>query len=452
MVLTNNDPHSGHVIDNLQLSRVHVVIKLNKDENKIMLLDRSSNGTRWKDRHSKTPGKKIGKGKEIEIEDGYEIILLPPRNPKDGRPRPKLSYYFYDLRCERASDGRELYDVREQLGSGAFANVFTGIDRQTGDEYAVKKISKSKWQKNKGSSTRSDTLMDEFKTLKMVKHKNIIQCVEVFGTADEDKELIIILEKANGGELFNRIIDHKMDENTARIVFKQMLDSVAYLHGEGIIHRDLKPENILMVSGDPGDWRIKLSDFGLARVVGSLVPATTLCGTPQYLAPEVLESQQGYGYGVEADVWSMGVILYILITGSPPFHDQKKDENGNPIPVLSQVKQHLIDYPASLWSHKSPAVKNLVERILCHDVRRRINIKQIRAHPWLHGLREMPDGEESAGVAAGGPSSAMELSPNKGYGSAAPVAAAGGLLNTSASRKRGRRDERTSPCRKAMKR
>merc|ERR1719187_2291352 len=107
-----------------------------------------------------------------------------------------------------------------------------------------------------------------------------------------------------------------------------------------------------MASSDENDLTIKVSDFGLSRSLDNQA-ATTLCGTPQYLAPEVLESQQGHGYGAEADFWSMGVILYILLTGSPPFHDHKRDNKGRPIPVMVQIKRCMVEYSPHLWKKVS---------------------------------------------------------------------------------------------------
>eukprot|EP00478_Filoreta_tenera_P001264 GABV01001282.1.p1 GENE.GABV01001282.1~~GABV01001282.1.p1 ORF type:complete len:133 (+),score=37.14 GABV01001282.1:336-734(+) len=111
---------------------------------------------------------------------------------------------------------------------------------------------------------------------------------------------------------------------------KQMLDAVRYLHDQGIAHRDLKPENILLARPDSDE--IKISDFGLSRIVGPNSFFKTVCGTPQYLAPEVLQNDKG-GYDKEVDYWSMGVILYILVSGSPPFHENR------PEPILEQVKK-----------------------------------------------------------------------------------------------------------------
>ncbi|KAJ1467646.1 kinase-like domain-containing protein, partial [Baffinella frigidus] len=182
----------------------------------------------------------------------------------------------------------------------------------------------------------------EIAIMKKVDHPNCIKLHEVY---DEKSKMYMVLDLVTGGELFDRIIARgHYSEKDAATMMTDALSALKYLHGMGIVHRDLKPENLLYASGDEKDPMydvIKLADFGLAKVVqgGNDHTMTTTCGTPGYVAPEVLE-QKG-GYGPEVDVWSMGVIMYILLCGFPPFYDENNavlfQQVHTPIPNRSTL-------------------------------------------------------------------------------------------------------------------
>lgn len=199
---------------------------------------------------------------------------------------------------------------------------------------------------------------------------------EIFDSSDK---LYIVLELVTGGELFDRIVSKgSYSEKEASELMKQVLDALSYLHAKGIVHRDLKPENLLYASPAP-DAPIKLADFGLAKIVSSGGQSSvmhTTCGTPGYVAPEVLKND---GYDTQVDAWSMGVILYILLCGFPPFHDD------NQALLFEQIKNGKYDFPDPWWSNISDQAKDLVKKMMTVDPKARYSIDDCLKHPWISG-------------------------------------------------------------------
>jgi len=273
-----------------------------------------------------------------------------------------------------------VYDIGQQLGIGSFAKVHLCVDVSTGNKYAMKIIDKKRIQMNsKGKHKDGNKFMEEVNILMRVNHPNIIQVVEAIETEDA---LYVILELVAGGDLLDKMIDYgrEFPEDRARVIFIQMLDAVMYLHSVGIAHRDLKPENILLVNKT--EDRIKLTDFGLSRIVGEGSYMQTICGTPMYVAPEVIANmgqKAPKGYGKSVDVWSLGVILYMMLCGEPPF-DQRKST-----PILEQVKKGEYQMPADLQLMLSQDARNLISQLLQVDVEKRISLEKIAQHPWISG-------------------------------------------------------------------
>ena len=204
------------------------------------------------------------------------------------------------------------YDVdKAVLGSGNFATVKKCTKKDTKEEYAVKIIDKSKVED-------MQDIDREIEIMGKVDHQNVIKLYEVF---DEPKKMNLVLEYVTGGELFDRIValGNYTEVDAAKTIYT-LCDALHVLHSMGIVHRDLKPENILLKSSDP-DSPIKIADFGLARMMKKGDVMKTACGTPGYVAPEVLQNK-GYDSGA-VDMWSVGVILYILLCGFPPFYEEE---------------------------------------------------------------------------------------------------------------------------------
>ena len=194
----------------------------------------------------------------------------------------------------------DYYKMEEELGRGSFAIVVRGVHLETGERVAIKIFDKSALEEDDEIALQS-----EVDILSQLDHPNAVKLVEIF---DEQNNIYLVLELLAGGELFDRIVEKESySEKEASDTIRPIVDAIRYCHSLGIVHRDLKPENLLYESEDENSV-IKITDFGLARfVLGEL--ATTACGTPNYVAPEII---QGHGYGKEVDYWSIGVIIYIM--------------------------------------------------------------------------------------------------------------------------------------------
>ncbi|XP_054279412.1 calcium/calmodulin-dependent protein kinase type 1-like isoform X2 [Macrosteles quadrilineatus] len=259
------------------------------------------------------------------------------------------------------------YILKEMLGTGAFSEVRLAESREhPGQMFAVKIIDK------KALKGKEDSLENEIKVLRRLTHPNIVQLLETF----EDKHKVyLIMELVTGGELFDRIVEKgSYTEKDASDLIRQVLEAVDYMHEQGVVHRDLKPENLLYYSPDE-DSKIMISDFGLSKMEDSGIMATA-CGTPGYVAPEVL-AQKPYGKAV--DVWSIGVISYILLCGYPPFYDEN-DAN-----LFAQILKGEFEFDSPYWDDISDSAKDFIRQLMCVDVDKRFTCRQALAHPWISG-------------------------------------------------------------------
>ena len=265
------------------------------------------------------------------------------------------------------------YELGQTLGEGTFGKVKKGIHKETKEEVAIKIIDKEKVrQQNMGVQIKR-----EVNIMKQIgleeKNSHVVKLHEVLASKSK---IYLILELVTGGELFDKIVREKrFTETKARRYFKQLVTSVELCHNMGVCHRDLKPENLLLDDDD----NLKISDFGLSALYntseGSMASCRaqllhTTCGTPNYVAPEVLEDK-GYD-GRKADIWSMGVILYVLVVGALPF-DEKT------LPKLFEKIQSAA-YP--IPSFLSADASNLIGSILIKDPTQRATILDIKSHPW----------------------------------------------------------------------
>ncbi|GMI15695.1 hypothetical protein TrLO_g14052 [Triparma laevis f. longispina] len=256
------------------------------------------------------------------------------------------------------------YVLSKSIGEGTFGKVRSGTHIITGEKVAVKILEKSKIIEV--ADVRRVTR--EINILKKNRHRNIIQLFEVI---DKETTIYLIMENADGGELFDYIVQHqRIAEPLALSFFKQICDGAEYLHKMEVTHRDLKPENLLLQSSKEG-WIVKIVDFGLSNTHEGNRLLQTACGSPCYAAPEMIH---GYKYvGPKADIWSMGVILFAMVCGHLPF------ENSNTKLLYAQICAG--EYKAP--DYISTEVRDLIRRILNTDPEMRLSIEQIRRHPWF---------------------------------------------------------------------
>jgi len=265
------------------------------------------------------------------------------------------------------------YEIGRTLGEGTFGKVKFAVNTETNERVAIKILDKEKIQKQ----NMGEQIKKEIAVMKMVKQRHVVNLLEVLASRTK---IFIVLELVTGGELFDKIVTAgRFDEPTARKYFRQLISGVDYCHHQGVCHRDLKPENMLLDE----QALLKISDFGLSALYGSDHSATllhTTCGTPNYVAPEVL-ADKGYD-GFQADVWSCGVILYVLLAGFLPFDE----------PSMSALFRKIIKAEFSYPSWFSPSVKDILNKILVPTPEKRYTMEQIKKSEWfLEGGYEEED-------------------------------------------------------------
>ncbi|CAN1806242.1 CBL-interacting serine/threonine-protein kinase 1 [Linum perenne] len=258
------------------------------------------------------------------------------------------------------------YELGRTLGEGSFAKVKLARNLESGLPFAVKIIDKHKIIR----LNLTDSIKREIVTLKLLRHPNIVRLHEVLASKSK---IYMVLEYVSGGELYDRIASkgRGVSEADARKIFHQLIDGVSYCHSNGVFHRDLKPENVLM----DAKGCIKISDFGLSalpRHLGKDGLLHTLCGSPNYVAPEVLLNK-GYD-GATCDIWSCGVILYVILTGFLPFDDRN----------ITALYYKIVKGDVEIPKEMSSGAGNMIRRILDPNPVTRITMSGIKAHEWFN--------------------------------------------------------------------
>uniref|UniRef100_A0A8C6PVP3 Calcium/calmodulin-dependent protein kinase IGb n=1 Tax=Nothobranchius furzeri TaxID=105023 RepID=A0A8C6PVP3_NOTFU len=250
------------------------------------------------------------------------------------------------------------------VNRGAFSEVYMVREKKTGKTFAMKCIKKKK--------KRDINLENEIAVLRKIKHENVVGMEDFY---ESRTHYYLIMHLVSGGELFDRILDRGVySEKDASKVIQQILQAVSYLHQSGVVHRDLKPENILYYSQDE-DSKIMISDFGLSKMADSGIMSTA-CGTPGYVAPEVL-AQKPYSKAV--DCWSIGVITYILLCGYPPFYEENETR------LFSKIMKAQYDFDSPFWDDISESAKDFIRNMMQKNPSMRYTTEQALRHPWIIG-------------------------------------------------------------------
>ncbi|KAI3494566.1 hypothetical protein L1887_40698 [Cichorium endivia] len=254
------------------------------------------------------------------------------------------------------------YEKGRLIGTGTFAKVYHGREVTTGESVAIKVINKDQVR----DQGMVEQIQREISATRLVRHPNIVELREVLATKSK---IYYVMEYVSGGELFAKVAGGRLKEDVARKYFQQLISAIDFCHSRGVSHRDIKPENLLLNGNDD----LKITDFGFSalpeqkRLDGLL---HTQCGTPAYVAPEVLR-KKGYD-GAKADIWSCGVVLYVLLAGFLPFHDE------NLMNLYRKIFKAEYEFPP-WFSHET---RKLISKLLMADPERRISIQGIMRVPW----------------------------------------------------------------------
>ncbi|XP_072516507.1 death-associated protein kinase 2a [Salminus brasiliensis] len=265
----------------------------------------------------------------------------------------------------------DFYEVGEELGSGQFAIVKQCQEKSSGQEFAAKFI-----KKRQSNASRRGVLREEIERevsiLQQIRHPNIVTLHDVY---ENKTDVVLILELVSGGELFDFLAQKEsLSEEEATQFIKQILKGVHYLHTRSIAHFDLKPENIMLLDKNVPLPRIKLIDFGLAHKIAEGAEFKNIFGTPEFVAPEIVNYEP---LGLEADMWSIGVITYILLSGASPFLGETKQD------TLGNISAMNYEFDDELFGHTSELAKNFIRQLLQKDTKKRLTIQDALNHPWI---------------------------------------------------------------------
>mmetsp|Transcript_23097 Transcript_23097/g.35174 ORF Transcript_23097/g.35174 Transcript_23097/m.35174 type:complete len:356 (+) Transcript_23097:197-1264(+) len=262
----------------------------------------------------------------------------------------------------------ELYSLSRVLGTGAFSTVRSGTHKRSPTkEYAVKCVERRKLKEEDVAA-----LKDEVRILTAL--RGCAHIIRLYDFFEEPDSFYLVMETMYGGELFDRIVQKSYyNEKEARATCTILLEAIAYCHDRRVAHRDLKPENLLLRS-ETEDSSIKIADFGFAKVVKAPQSLKTQCGTPGYVAPEILT---GTPYDESADMWSVGVILYILLGGYPPFIDDNQRK------LFRKIRKGQYEFHEEYWGPVSDDAKNLISNLLCVRAERRLTAREALQCNWI---------------------------------------------------------------------
>ncbi|KAH6660088.1 kinase-like domain-containing protein [Truncatella angustata] len=366
--LIGRHPECDVIIDDPVISNRHCLLftEHKGNDTTAVLEDLSSNGTFVNEAL-------VGRNQRRELQDQDEIAVMDKGRFIFRYPRSRMSSAFLHQ-----------YTLLERLGKGHFAEVFLCVEKSSGTKYAVKIFTKHPGMEEK---SKIEGLQQEIAVLMGVSHPNILCLHDTF---NEKNAVYLVLELASEGELFNHIVmKQKFNEDEARKLFIQLFQGIKYLHDRNIVHRDIKPENILVVDKE---MHVKLADFGLAKIIGEESFTTTLCGTPSYVAPEILAEGRHRKYTNAVDIWSLGVVLYIVLCGFPPFSDELYAKEF-PYTLSQQIKSGRFDYPSPYWDSVGDPALDLIDHMLVVEPGKRYTVDQCLEHPWV--TQKMPNLNDS---------------------------------------------------------
>mmetsp|Transcript_21543 Transcript_21543/g.54291 ORF Transcript_21543/g.54291 Transcript_21543/m.54291 type:complete len:358 (-) Transcript_21543:83-1156(-) len=284
---------------------------------------------------------------------------------------PAKSKVNEELLVETKKNFEEMFDLGRELGRGAYSIVYEGKNKKTGEVVAVKCL-----KLNTLPATARIQLTREINILSSLSHENILRLIDTY---EDNDNFYIITELVLGKELFEKIVDrgHYSEQDAARVI-RQVVEALDYMHKHDIVHRDLKPENLL-TSGEGEEETIKVADFGLSKNFDE-AKLQTRVGSPSYVAPEVLSGRE---YDQAVDMWSVGVIIYVLLCGFPPFYSDNVPE------LFGKIMKVEFDFDYEEWEDISDDAKNLIKKLLVKNPKKRLTAEEVLKHSWLQNAQSL---------------------------------------------------------------
>ncbi|GMJ00868.1 calcium-dependent protein kinase 17 [Hibiscus trionum] len=296
-------------------------------------------------------------------------------SPRSSEGSSKNKSEIGTVLCRPMEDVRSIYYIGTELGRGQYGVTYLCTHKATGEQFACKTIAKRKL----ASKVDIDDVRKEVQIMHHLTGQPNI--VELKGAYEDTHSVHLVMELCAGGELFDRIIAKgHYTERAAASLLRTIVQIVHTCHSMGVFHRDLKPENFLMLNQDE-DSPVKATDFGLSLFYKPGDVFTDIVGSAYYIAPEVLQRN----YGPEADIWSIGVMLYIFLSGVPPFWAE--NDNG----IFNEILCGNVNFTSNPWPSISPQAKDLVKKMLTLDPKQRLTAQQVLDHPWIKEDGEAPD-------------------------------------------------------------
>ena len=322
----------------------------------------------------------IKKGDDFEY-DGkkYLSIVMLYKSEKSYYFDNEQDFNIWFEKLNQAIQNKSLFDkyeVRQKIGKGKFGLVKCGINKETKQQVAIKIMAKKNMDKSDLELAKV-----EIDILKIGQHPNIIKLYDIY---ENENYIYIIMEYCSGGDLLSYFEHYEYELKETRVceIIHKLSMAIYYLHSYGIVHRDLKPENILMTDLSPGA-DIRLLDFGLSKIIGNEEKCTEPYGTLSFVAPEVL---QGKPYDKSVDLWSIGIITFLLLCGYLPFDDKHSERE-----IARQTIQDPVPFESKIWNKYTPEAKNFVEGLLQKKPEKRFTIKEILEHPWIKKMDKVPE-------------------------------------------------------------
>lgn len=298
---------------------------------------------------------------------------------KLGKVKVLFKFYYANIPQTVQSMPKNLlskYFVGREIGSGGCGVVRLVYNLKTTEMFAMKIIKKEMNTMVKNRDDINAKIINEVNIMRKINHVHVLGLIDSFETYSN---VIIVMSYLQGRDLLYRITQHNpkqryLNEKDAKFMFMQICMGLKYLHDEKITHRDIKPDNILLVDNND-DPIVKISDFGLSKIIAQ-ADMMTVCGTQLYVAPEIMKNRGAYTNKV--DIWSMGCLLYAMLSGAVPFSDAYA-----PPDLITQIKNAKYSFDSAVWKKVSLSAKNLISKMLQKDPKKRLSIDEILSHEWF---------------------------------------------------------------------